>query len=226
MVDYNEMRKKFKAKDPQKAARHAETRAAVKKIAREYEQRRTELGLDGPKFRRTPVYYMVIVLVMIMIAAAFIGVMSGAVPLGKKRISKADIQVRKSIDALALACGRYKFHVGRYPTEAEGLEELARLRPGMKGWFGPYIKKVVSDPWGRDYVYGEGGANGHPVLYSKGPDGRAGTDDDVLPAQELFDEPFRDTTWTNHWVPYQYRGIIVAPDERTKKAWQEEIKKY
>jgi len=233
MVDYNEMRKKFKAKDPKKAGRRAETRAAVKKIAREYEQKRTELGLDGPKFRRTPVYYMILILIMIMIAAAFIGVMTGSVSLGKRRISKADIQVRQSIDALALACGRYKFHVGRYPTEAEGLEELARIRPGLKGWFGPYIKKVVEDPWGHAYVYargeyGERGEGGevHPVLYSKGPDGRAGTSDDVLPEQSLFDEPFRDTTWTNHWVPYQYRGILVAPDEETRKAWQEEIKKY
>jgi len=226
MVDYNEMRKKFKAKDPKKAGKRAETKQAVKKIAREYEQKRIELGLNGPQFKRTPVYYMILILIMIMIAAAFIGMMTGSVSIGKKRISRADIQVRKSIDALAQACGRYKFHVGRYPTEEEGLEELARLRPGLKGWFGPYIKKVVPDPWGHDYVYGEGGANGHPVLYSKGPDGRAGTTDDVLPEQSLFDEPFRDTTWTNHWVPYQYRGILVAPDEETRKAWQEEIKKY
>jgi len=226
MVDYNEMRKKFKAKDPKKAGQRAETKAAVKRIAREYEQKRAELGLDAPKFRRTPVYYMILVLVMIMIAAAFIGVMTGTVSLGKRPISKADIDVRKSIDALAQACGRYKFHVGRYPTEEEGLEELARLRPGLKGWFGPYVRKIVSDPWGHAYVYGEGGANGHPVLYSKGPDGRAGTTDDVLPEQSLFEEPFRDTTWTNHWVPYQYRGILVAPDEATKKAWQEEVKKY
>ena len=50
--------------------------------------------------------------------------------------------------------------------------------------------------------------------------------DDVLPDQSLFDKPFRDTTWTNHWVPYQYRGILVAPDEKTRKAWQEEVRKY
>jgi len=201
------------------------TRRKIKaKIAREYEQKRAELGLNGPKFKRTPLYYMILILIMIVIASAFIGVMTGAVPLGKRRISKADIQARKSIDALALACGRYKFHVGRYPTEEEGLEELARIRPTLKGWFGPYIKKVVPDPWGHAYVYGVDGERAY--LYSKGPDGRAGTGDDILPAPELFEEPFRDTTWTNHWVPYQYRGILVAPDERTKKAWQEEVRKY
>ncbi len=226
MVDYTEMRRKFRAKDPAKSAARAKTQAAVKKIAKEYELKRAELGLDKPRIKRGPLYYAIVICLMIFIAGLFIGVQTGAVPMGRKRISKADLQSRKSIDALAQACGRYKFHVGRYPTTAEGLEELAALRPQLKGWFGPYIKKVVKDPWGRAYVYEEREGGGHPVLYSKGPDGRAGTTDDVLPAQDAFELPFRDTTWTNHWVPYQFRGILVAPDEATKKAWEEEVKKY
>ena len=226
MVDYNEMRRRFRPKDPEKSAARARTQAAVKRIAREYEQKRTKLGLDRPPLKRTPLYYAIVICVMIFIAALFIGVQTGAVTVGRKRISKAAIQARKSIDALAQACGRYRFHVGRYPTTAEGLEELAALRPQLKGWFGPYIKKVVPDPWGHAYVYEEREGGGHPVLYSKGPDGRAGTTDDILPEQDMFDMPFRDTTWTNHWVPYQFRGILVAPDETTKKAWEEEIKKY
>ena len=226
MVDYLEMQKKFRPKNSDKQESRARTKAAIKNIAREYEKKRIALGLNKEPFKRGPLYYAIIICVMIFIAALFIGVQMGVVPVGKKRISKADIQVRKSIDALAQACGRYKFHVGRYPTTAEGLEELAALRPQLKGWFGPYIKKVVPDPWGRAYVYEEREGGGHPVLYSKGPDGRAGTTDDVLPEQDLFDKPFRDTTWTNHWVPYQYRGVLVAPDEKTKKAWEEEVKKY
>ena len=226
MVDYIEMQKKFRPKNSGKLESRARTKAAIKNIAREYEKKRMALGLNKEPLKRGPLYYAIIICVMTFIAALFIGVQTGVVPVGKKRISKADIQVRKSIDALAQACGRYKFHVGRYPTTAEGLEELAALRPQLKGWFGPYIKKVVPDPWGRAYVYEEREGGGHPVLYSKGPDGRAGTTDDVLPEQDLFDKPFRDTTWTNHWVPYQYRGILVAPDEKTKKAWEEEVKKY
>lgn len=226
MVDYNEMRRRFRPKDAAKAARRAGTQAAVKKIAREYERKRAALGLDRPVFRRGPVYYMIVAMVMVFIAAAFIGVMTGAVSIGKKRVSKADIQARQSIDALAQACGRYKFHVGRYPATSEGLQELAAIRTGLKGWFGPYIKKVVPDPWGNAYVYEEREGGGHPVLYSKGPDRRAGTTDDVLPDQKLFDRPFLDTTWTNRWMPYQLRGILVAPDEKTKRQWQEAVKKY
>ena len=226
MVDFNEMRRRFKPKNPKRREERAKVQAAVKRIAREYESKRAALGLDKPALKRGPLYYAIIICVMIFIAGLFIGVMSGAVPMGKKRISKADIQVRKSIDALAQACGRYKFHVGRYPTTAEGLEELAAIRPNLPGWFGPYIKKVVPDPWGRQYVYEEREGGGHPVLYSKGPDGRAGTTDDVLPEQSLFDLPFHDTTWTRPWVPYQLRGILVAPDEKTKREWEEAVKKY
>jgi general secretion pathway protein G len=226
MIDYSEMRRRFKPKDPAAAARRARTQEAVKKIARDYERQRAALGLDRPAFRRGGAYYLFVTMVMVFIAVAFIGVMTGNVRVGKKRISKADIQARRSIAALAEACGRYKFHVGRYPTTAEGLEELAALRPNVKGWFGPYIKKVVPDPWGNAYVYEEREGGGTPVLYSKGPDRRAGTTDDVLPDLKVFERPFLDTTWTNRWMPYQLRGVLVAPDERTKRAWQEAVKKY
>ena len=226
MVNLNEMRRRFKPKDPKKGEERAKVQAAVKRIAREYEVKRAKLGLDKPPLKRGPLYYAIIICVMIFLAGYFILLQMDKVEFSKQRISKADIQVRKSIDALAQACGRYKFHVGRYPTTAEGLAELAELRPKLPGWFGPYIKKVVPDPWGHAYVYEEREGGGHPVLYSKGPDGRAGTTDDVLPDQSLFDLPFRDTTWTNHWVPYQLRGILVAPDEKTKREWEEAVKKY
>lgn len=226
MVDYAKLKKKFRPKDPSSDDRRAKTRAAVKRIAREYATKRADLGLDEPRFRRTPLYYGLIVLVMTVIAISFIGVATGKLSLGKKPVSKAAIQSRQSVDALAVAIGRYKFHVGRYPTTEEGIEELARIRPGLKGWFGPYIKKTVPDPWGNAYVYEARTDGSHPVLYSKGPDGRAGTTDDVLPDQSTFDEPFRDTTWTNHWVPYQYRGIVLAPNEKAREAIREEVKKY
>ena len=234
MVDYTALRKKFPAKNPGDAARRAKTQAAVKRIGREFDRKRRELNLHDMSLKRPIVYYVAIIFILLVLGGSVLSVATGKLSLGKKAISKAAIQSRQSIDALAVACGRYKFHVGRYPTTAEGLEELARIPEtpaeigafAAKGWFGPYIKKVVPDPWGHAYVYEAREDGGHPVLYSKGPDGRAGTTDDVLPAQELFDEPFRDTTWTNHWVPYNLRGIVVAPNEEAKRQIEEEVKKY
>ena len=226
MADYQELKKKFKPKDEKKAEAIKRSREKVKKISREYEQKRAELGLSKTQFKRGPAYYVILVGVMVMLAGAFIMLMTGKVSWGKKRISKADLQARQSVDALCEALGRYKFHCGAYPTDAEGLEALAAITPKKKGWFGPYVKKVVPDPWGEPYQYWTIAGQEHPVLMSKGPDRKLGTEDDVLPVQELFEKPFRDTTWTNHWVPYNLRGIVVAPDEETRRAIQEEVKKY
>ncbi len=226
MVNYNELRKRFKAKDPAVDKRRRRTTAAVKKIAREYEMKKAELGLSTPTLRRTPFYYGVVVLVMAMIAVVFIGYRTDRLSFGRKSIPRAQLQARKSIDAVAVALGRYKFHTGEYPSDAEGLAPLAAKAYRKNGWDGPYVNHVVRDPWGNDYVYETRPESGHPVLYSKGPDGRAGTTDDVLPDQALFDEPFKDTSWTNGWAPYRLRGIVVAPDEETRRRVQEEMKQY
>ena len=53
-----------------------------------------------------------------------------------------------------------------------------------------------------------------------------GLDISVLPDQEAFEEPFKDSSWTNGWAPYRLRGIVVAPDEETKRRVQEEMKQY
>ena len=68
MVDFNEMRRKFKPKDPKRSEERAKVQAAVKRIAREYERKRAELGLDKPPLKRTPLYYAIVICVMIFIA--------------------------------------------------------------------------------------------------------------------------------------------------------------
>ena len=131
------------------------------------------------------------------------------------------------INADWLVMGRGEMIVRKeYPTTEEGLKVLALKSYPKKGWDGPYVNHIVNDPWGNEYVYETRPEGGNPILYSKGPDGRAGTTDDVLPDQAAFDEPFRDTTWTNGWAPYRLRGVVVAPDEETKRRVQEEMKEY
>ncbi len=105
-------------------------------------------------------------------------------------------------------------------------EEIRVIRRAHKGWDGPYVNHIVNDPWGNECVYETRPEGGNPILYSKGPDGRAGTTDDVMPDQLSFDAAFRDTTWTNNWAPCELRGVVVAPDEETKRRVQNEMKKY
>ncbi len=239
MVDLNELKRKFPAKrradDADKAPLHRKsTKAAVKAIAREYERKRAELTGGAPTLRRGPVFYGAVVLVLVLVGGLVLSASRNGIGLGKARIERKPLQAQKAMRALSVALGRYKFHVGAYPTTEEGLHVLAfrrpneirRLRRAHPGWDGPYVNHIVPDPWGNDYVYETRPEGGPPVLYSKGPDGRAGTTDDVLPDQLAFEEPFRDTTWTNGWAPCELRGVVVAPDEETRRRVQDEMRRY
>ena len=221
MIDYTEMRKKFPAKKT--LLKRKSNKAAIKAIAREYEMKKSQLTGGAPIFKKGFVFYTVVIIGLLMLGSMVLSVCGKG---GRTPIPLKPMQARKSMDSLAIALGRFKFHTGAYPTTAEGLAVLAAKSFARKGWDGPYINHVVADPWGNEYVYETRPEGGHPILYSKGADGRAGTTDDVLPEQEQFEIPFRDTSWTNGWAPYRLRGIVVAPDEETKRRVQEEMKQY
>jgi len=164
----------------------------------------------------------------------------GVVPLilssGISRYKPDPVRTTKrSLDRMARALGRYRFHVGTYPTNEEGLEvlaycqpeEVAKIRGAHPGWKGPYVDRIVKDPWGGEFVYEARKDGDYPILYSCGPDRKAGTADDLWPHQALFDEQSWDTSWTKFWSPVKLpeckkdsektKGIDVesnsAPDE-------------
>ena len=233
MVDYSELRKKFKPKDVKSVKKSS--KAAIKAIQLEYERKKADLAGGAPLMSRGPLFYSLVILLLVVIGALVVlQLMRGGITLGKKRIERNDLQARKAMDSLSIALGRYKFHVGEYPSTEEGLEvlayrrpkEIAKVRAMHKGWDGPYVNHIVKDPWGNDYVYETRPEGGHPVLYSKGPDGRAGTTDDILPDQLSFEAAFNDVSWTNKWAPCELRGIVVAPDEATKRRVEQEMEKY
>ncbi|MGN0832526.1 MAG: type II secretion system protein GspG [Kiritimatiellia bacterium] len=240
MVDYNELRKKFRPKRPAAGETTApmhrkSTKAAVKAIAREYELKQAALqGSGAPTLKRGPLFYAAAVFVLAIVGALVLSASKGRLSLGRQRIERSDLMARKAMDSLSVALGRYKFHVGEYPTTEEGLavlafrrpEEIRQIRRRHKGWDGPYVNHIVKDPWGRDYVYETRPEGGHPILYSRGPDGRMGTLDDVMPDQAAFEAAFRDTSWTNNWAPCELRGIVVAPDEATKRRVEADMKQY
>lgn len=218
MVDYNNLKAKFPAKSKPKEGKSK--KIAKEQIRREFAKKKDALSGGLPKIKRGFFFYMILILGLVILGSF---VLSATGHGGKAHISKAQINARKSMDALAVALGRYKFHVGSYPSTEEGLAALTNITPKVVGWNGPYCKRIVNDPWGRPYFY-ERLDSGHPILYSLGPDGKMGSIDDIMPDQALFDEPFRDTTWTNNWVPYKYRGILVAPNEESRQKWMNDMK--
>ncbi len=216
-VDYAALRRKFPVKDSQRKKKAA----AIKAIQREYAAKRLELGGGAPTLKKGVVFYAVVIIGLAMLGSLVLSVCGKG---GRAVLPRAQMQARSSIDSVAVAIGRFRYHLGRYPTDAEGLAALAEITPNKKGWNGPYINHVVKDPWGNDYVYFCNGEGECPTLYSKGADGLAGTTDDVLPDRALFDEPFRDTSWTKGWMPYYLRGYVLAQDKRAKASIEAQVR--
>ncbi|NLT67707.1 MAG: type II secretion system major pseudopilin GspG [Acidobacteria bacterium] len=94
---------------------------------------------------------------------------------GREEIAK--IQIKELEGALQL----YAFDMGRYPNSAEGLEALVRNVSNSSAWNGPYLskKELPRDPWDEPYKYRCPGLHGDFDLFSTGPDGADGGDDDI-----------------------------------------------
>lgn len=199
-------------KPQKKTLSKRERERKIKQIYREMEAKKRELGLKAPAIRRGPIFYVVVMFVLLIVGGALI--QAAGKGGGKKMRDGRLVQAEQSVAALAEALGRFKFHCGVYPTEKEGLEALALKYSDHPGWIGPYIPKMLPDPWKHPYVYEP--TNEPPVVLSRGPDGVRGTADDILPDPELFQKPFKDTTWTNDWAPFRLRGYIVVPSKKNE----------
>ncbi len=79
---------------------------------------------------------------------------------------KAKMQMRAFADAIKAQ----ELSTGHYPTSLEELAVEGAIKPSD-----------LKDPWGHDYIYAPPETTGDdPTLYSMGPDGEAGTADDLV----------------------------------------------
>jgi len=93
--------------------------------------------------------------------------------------------------SIETAIETYNMHIGHYPSEEEGNLEALRVKPTFESeevsamWRGPYLKKEPRDAWRNTFNYelnvagtDEGQAQAFR-LWSNGPDGTDGTEDDI-----------------------------------------------
>ncbi|SMR83571.1 general secretion pathway protein G [Aliiroseovarius halocynthiae] len=92
--------------------------------------------------------------------------------LGRAKTETAALQIKQISNALQL----FYIDMGRYPSDAEGLAVLVTRPAGETAWTGPYMEtaEALLDPWGRDYIYAEPGADGVLSVTSLGRDGAPG----------------------------------------------------
>lgn len=122
-------------------------------------------------------------LIEIMLVVVIISILVTVVlPRLTGRTEQARISAtRLQIETVGMGLDAFELDIGRYPTTSEGLKVLL-VNPGnTKKWNGPYLKKEVPlDPWGNAYVYNSPGKHNNDYdLYSFGPNGVEGGDDDI-----------------------------------------------
>jgi general secretion pathway protein G len=86
--------------------------------------------------------------------------------------------VRADISSIKTALDAFEVDNGYYP---KSLQDLIQQPSNAKNWHGPYLENFPQDPCGNPYVYtypGRHNANSYDLM-SVGPDGKAGTDDDI-----------------------------------------------
>ncbi len=125
---------------------------------------------------------VLLVLAILVILGSFVTV--GYVQLQKKaNIDAAKGQISMLEDAVQF----YALAVGTAPTTTQGLEALRVAPSDLKNprkWAGPYVKEQLPlDPWGAPYQYEQIDAENYKV-WSNGPDGQQGSEDDVDPARD------------------------------------------
>lgn len=124
-------------------------------------------------------------LLEVMVVIVILGILASMVVpnlMGNK--DKADQQKAISdIVALENALDMYKLDNSIYPTTEQGLDALVQKpnsSPEPRNYRdGGYVKRLPQDPWRSDYLLLSPGENGKIDIFSAGPDGQAGSQDDI-----------------------------------------------
>jgi len=124
-------------------------------------------------------------LLEVMVVIVILGILASmVVPNLMGSQERANVQKAVSdVTALETSLSMYKMDNYNYPTTEQGLEALVTetdVEPLPRRFPEEgYIKRLPSDPWGNEYQLLNPGENGKIDIFSMGPDGEAGTEDDI-----------------------------------------------
>lgn len=124
-------------------------------------------------------------LLEVMVVLVILGIIAGMVVpniMGNQAEAQAQ-KVMVDIRQLENALDMYKLKNNVYPTTEQGLESLVTaptIEPIPRNFpQDGFIKRLPKDPWGNDYQLLNPGEMGTIDVFSNGPDGEPGSDDDI-----------------------------------------------
>jgi len=124
-------------------------------------------------------------LLEVMVVIVILGILASMVVpnlLGSQE--RANVQKAISdVTALETSLSLYKLDNYDFPTTEQGLDALVEqsdVEPEPRRFpENGYIKRLPKDPWGNEYVLLNPGEQSKMDVFSVGPDGEAGTEDDI-----------------------------------------------
>ncbi|MBI4579564.1 MAG: type II secretion system major pseudopilin GspG [Planctomycetes bacterium] len=123
---------------------------------------------------------LVVVAIIALLAAFVVPSLIGV--QGKQEIKLTEALISNS-GPIAMAIDTFRLDVGRYPKELSELTQTPDDEEEAKKWSGPYIKDPtkLKDAWTHDIKYEAPGKvnEGFYDLWSMGPNGQDGDDDDI-----------------------------------------------
>lgn len=132
----------------------------------------------------TLIEILLVVAILAMVAGVLVVALGGTQE--KTRVKTTRLLIETSVPN---ALDRYNLDMKSYPDEEQGGLDALLNKPTFeeeeKGddWAGPYLKKEPVDAWGNElnYELNTEGEEGQPAykLWSNGPDGESGTEDDI-----------------------------------------------
>ncbi len=122
-------------------------------------------------------------LVEMLLVITIIGILAAlVVPKMMGRSEQArQAAARSDLSSIKTALDAFEVDNGYYPKGKNGLGDLIQMPRDAKAWHGPYLDAVPQDPWQNGYIYEFPGKHNPSSydLYSAGPDGKPGNDDDI-----------------------------------------------
>lgn len=124
-------------------------------------------------------------LLEVMVVIVILGILASmVVPNLIGNQERANIQKAVSdINALETSLTMYKMDNYDYPSTEQGLDALTAetdVEPLPRRFPEEgYVKRLPNDPWGNEYQLLNPGENSKIDVFTMGPDGEAGTEDDI-----------------------------------------------
>jgi len=144
---------------------------------------RRHIPRECPRREGFTLIEMLLVLAILVILAGLVGPRI----LGSQK--KADINTtRAQIGGLKMSLEHYALEMKTFPSTEDGLQALIKEPSDPDDadrWGGPYLDadQMPQDPWGHEYQYEYPPSHSErdfPDIWSFGPDGEDGTDDDIV----------------------------------------------